>query len=84
MFICTKCGRLEESPRIIVERHGFTWGRGEERLAPCSCGGDFDVAEICKECGEYVPEESMSRTEEGLWLCEECYTISELAKQIAV
>lgn len=71
MFICTHCGNLVEEPRVIRERHGAPYGY-EEYYAFCSCGGEFEEAVECEECGEYVAKNDTYRTEDGRRICQEC------------
>ena len=71
MFICTHCGNLVEEPHVIRERHGSPYGF-EEYYAFCSCGGEFEEAVECEECGEYVAKGDAHLTDDGLRICQEC------------
>lgn len=62
MFICTHCGHLVEEPRVVRENHGLAWGY-EEFYAFCSCGGEYEEAVECEECGEYFAEDDTHITD---------------------
>ena len=71
MFICTHCGNLVEEPRVVRERHGSPYGF-EEYYAFCSCGGEYEEAVECEECGEYVARSDTHLTDDGIRVCQEC------------
>lgn len=68
MFICNECGETFEEPKYIKEHHPYGDGFATEEWAVCPyCEeNDFNVAERCSECGEYV-----SVSNDGM--CDECF-----------
>jgi hypothetical protein len=68
MYICNSCGELFEECEIVEEHHPYGEGSAVEVWVVCPhCGdNDFDKAEKCSRCGEYVAE-----TYDGL--CDICY-----------
>lgn len=68
MYICNDCEEVFEEPKHIEEHHPYGMGYATETFAVCPCcGGDFQEAEECSRCGEYVAE-----LQDGL--CEICYS----------
>lgn len=68
MFICNECGELFEEPKYVFETHPYGDGYATEEWAVCPyCGeNDFNVAEICVECGNYVADLTDGK-------CDKCY-----------
>lgn len=59
MFICMDCGHVFEEPRVEHERMADFWGAPAwEEFGVCpNCGSvEYDTAEQCERCGEWVPE----------------------------
>ena len=69
MYICNECEEVFEQPKVVVERHPWGMGYAEEEFCECPCcgSGNFEEAEECSLCGEYVAE-----LEDGL--CNICYS----------
>ena len=66
MYICEKCGEIFEEPKVI----GNDVDRGE--VCP-GCGRcDFDEAERCEKCGEWVSVDKIHGYGGGPYICEEC------------
>lgn len=68
MYICNSCGAVFETPAVYEEHHPYGSGTATEEFSICpSCRDtDFDEAQKCERCGEYVAE-----LEDDL--CEECW-----------
>lgn len=69
MYICDNCGDvvdIEDLP-TFTEKHPYGETYAEETFInfDCACGGEYQKAEQCERCGEYVLE-----TDEGL--CDVC------------
>lgn len=68
MYICNECGAVFDDPKTYYEHHPYGMGYAEEKWLVCPyCYGDFQEAEQCEECGEYVAE-----LEDGL--CDICHS----------
>lgn len=65
-FICTKCGCEKEELGWEIEPHGEPVS-----YDLCSCGGRYDLAVECEECGEMFPESALSNYD-GIMVCEGC------------
>lgn len=66
MFICKHCGEVFEEPKII----GNDVDRGE--VCP-GCGMDeFDEAERCSECGEWISVDDIHGYGGGPYVCDDC------------
>lgn len=52
-YICTECGKDFELDAVkrYTETHGFTDGPFEEMTCCPYCGGGYELAEVCEECG---------------------------------
>lgn len=71
-YICTDCGRTFDEPHEYEERHGFTHGP-YEKLSCCPyCGGGYEEAVECHDCGEPIPKSEAVLAEEDYYLCENC------------
>ena len=68
-FICTDCGRLKSRLDMCFEPHG-------ELVTDdvCSCGGYFDEAARCPDCGEVFAESALVNYE-GICICSKCRDI---------
>lgn len=68
MYICNSCGLVFETPDVQEERHpyGDTYATEKWYVCPHCKDNDFDEAEKCERCGEYVAE-----LDEGL--CDVCH-----------
>ena len=59
MFICFDCGAVFDEPATYRDSRGEFWGAPVwETCGMCPvCGStEYDTAECCERCGEYVPE----------------------------
>ena len=67
---CTDCGYVFdfEDRRIVEERHGCDYGFHETFSCCPNCGGDFEDAVECHECGEAFTEDEIY----GDKWCEKC------------
>ena len=78
-YICVDCRRQFDEPHVYEERHGLEHGP-YEKLSCCPfCGGSYEEAIECDECGKIVPESEVCFSEEP-WhraLCPECYRAEE-------
>jgi hypothetical protein len=60
MFICLECGNVFEDAKDYEERHPYGEGYASEHFSCCPyCGGDYEDAISCDECGEYFPSEEL-------------------------
>ena len=67
MYRCENCGNVFEDPAIVIERHGFSDGPGEEFGVCPYCNGDYAEAKQCEHCSEWFVEDDLC---EG-W-CDSC------------
>ena len=78
-YICIDCRRQFDEPHVYEERHGLEHGP-YEKLSCCPfCGGSYEEAVECDECGKVIPESEVCFSEEP-WhraLCPECYQAEE-------
>lgn len=67
---CTDCGYVfdYEDRTVVKERHGFDDGFYETFSCCPNCGGDFEDAVECNECGEAFVEDEIY----GDKWCEKC------------
>ena len=67
---CTDCGYVfdYEDRRVVKESHGFDDGFYETFSCCPNCGGDFEDAVECHECGEAFTEDEIY----GDKWCEKC------------
>lgn len=76
MYICTECGHVFEEGEERVESDCLGECHGSpsyEKYRVCpECGGDYDEAVRCEECGHYAPK---SELESGL--CPDCVKKAE-------
>lgn len=68
MYICNNCEAVFETPAVHEEKHpyGMTYATEYWSVCPHCQDTDFDEAEKCERCGEYVAE-----LDEGL--CDVCH-----------
>ena len=90
-YICVDCRQPFDEPRQYVERHGLEHGPYEKQSCCPFCGGSYEEAIECDECGRLVPESEVCcpdvRCQEvpcpdvHCWrvLCPECYQAEEEA-----
>ena len=79
MLICTDCGRVFDSPRHIVERHGLDAPPYEEYDAcPFCFSTDIHPAKQCDLCGGWLTG-TYVETADGQRFCEECYSVRDVA-----
>lgn len=54
MWICNRCGCLIEQAPVYIERM-YQGSKPVEIELPkdCDCGGEFEAASECEECGKY-------------------------------
>lgn len=77
MYICKDCGCVFDEAYSYEERHPYGDTYASEYFSCCpACGGDYDEAVRCADCGEWVSEEELHSE-----LCEECFL--ERRKEIA-
>ena len=69
-YKCTDCGYVfdYEDRRVVKESHGFDDGFYETFSCCPNCGGDFEDAVECHECGEAFTEDEIY----GDKWCEKC------------
>lgn len=77
LYICADCRRQFDEPRRYVERHGLEHGPYETLTCCPFCGGGYEEAVECDECGKVVPESEINYGEHNRVLCEECYAAEE-------
>ncbi len=80
-YICVDCRRQFDEPHVYEERHGLEHGP-YEKLSCCPfCGGGYEEAVECDECGKVIPESEACFSEEPghRALCPECYQAEEEA-----
>lgn len=78
-YICVDCRRQFDEPHRYEERHGLEHGP-YEKLSCCPfCGGSYEEAIECDECGKIVPESEVCYSDEygHKVLCSECYKAKE-------
>ena len=58
MYICNSCGAVFSTPDTHEDHHPYGMGTAAETWSVCpSCRDtDFDEAQKCERCGEYVAE----------------------------
>lgn len=78
-YICVDCRQLFGEPRQYVEHHGLEHGPYEKMSCCPFCGGDYERALTCDECGTLVPESEICLSDRGRDLCAECYAAEEEA-----
>ena len=79
LYICTDCRQRFDEPHRYVERHGLEHGPYEQMSCCPFCGGDYERALTCDECGEVLPESEICLNDHGRDLCAECYAAEEEA-----
>ena len=81
-YICIDCRRQFDEPRVYEERHGLETGPYEKMSCCPFCGGGYEEAVECDECGKVIPESEACFSEP--WhktLCPECYQAEEDAEE---
>lgn len=71
MYICNRCGTLTETLPTYPEYHPYGDSYAVETMTDyrCMCGGEFEEAERCEACQEYLPPWALT---DGLcFLCRE-------------
>jgi hypothetical protein len=68
-YKCLDCGHIfeEGEQQILIDRHGIDFPPYEEHCACPSCGGDYEKAKQCEECGSVFLEDDLT-----CGFCEEC------------
>lgn len=79
LYICTDCRQRFDEPHRYVERHGLEHGPYEQMSCCPFCGGDYERALTCDECGEVLPESEICLNDHGRDLCAKCYAAEEEA-----
>lgn len=72
-YICLDCGYQFDEPREYVETHGLDTPPYEHLSCCPVCGGGYDEAVECSDCGAAVPMSEAQELPNGDWLCENCY-----------
>lgn len=72
-YICLDCGYQFDEPRNYTETHGLDSPPYEHMSCCPVCGGSYDEAVECTDCGEAVPMSEAQELPNGDWLCENCY-----------
>ena len=81
MYICRDCGEIFSKPETYTENHPYGMGYASETFGCCPCcGGDYEEAVKCADCGEYFSDDELI---DGM--CEHCLKMAreEIAKVIA-
>lgn len=81
-YICIDCRRQFDEPHVYEERHGLETGQYEKMSCCPFCGGGYEEAVECDECGKVIPESEACFSEP--WhktLCPECYQAEEDAEE---
>ena len=73
MYVCKECGELFEHPNEWCETHGFDYPPYEEFSECPSCGGNYEEAYRCSECGEYISGKYIM-LKGGKRICDNCYS----------
>ena len=70
MYICNECKEVFEEYDVLYQPLPYGMGSAYEKWHICPyCGdNDFEEAEECEFCGEWVAKESMTGG-----LCKDCY-----------
>lgn len=69
-YICNCCSKHFDEPEEFFDRHPYGDTYAEESFYGCPyCGGSYEEAVECEECGKLVPE---SESYDGY--CSECYS----------
>lgn len=70
-YVCNRCGNAKDELPYITEKHPYGDGFAEEKLTDtsCFCGGDYEEARVCKECGEIKSEADNYFYED---ICDDC------------
>lgn len=78
-YICIDCRRQFDEPRVYVERHGLETGPYEKISCCPFCGGGYEEAVECDECGKVIPESEACYADGYCHrvLCPECYQAEE-------
>jgi DNA-directed RNA polymerase subunit RPC12/RpoP len=58
MYICRDCGEHFEEPKEVVEMEGY--GHCLYSYECPACGGDYEEAVTCLECGELFLEDDLT------------------------
>jgi hypothetical protein len=74
MFKCDSCGRTysEDELPTFTEDYGYDTGIGwlacpQTFVESCSCGGEFEEATMCEDCGNYFLSDEIYNAR-----CEDC------------
>ncbi len=77
MYVCLDCGKLFDSPKKIIEKHGLDSPPYEEFYACPKCGGAYVETTICNVCGNYITNDYIE-TADGNIYCENCYILKNV------
>lgn len=82
-YICIDCRRQFDEPHVYEERHGLEHGPYEKMSCCPFCGGGYEEAVECDECGKVIPESEACYAEGYCHrvLCPECYQAEEDAEE---
>lgn len=72
-YICLDCGYQFDEPRKYTETHGLDSPPYEHMSCCPVCGGSYDEAVECDECGKLFPFGSGHWIDETTLVCESCY-----------
>ena len=61
-YICKSCGEVVDEDELNTVRCKVSdyAGGSYQTFTECTCGGDYEEAKQCAECGEYFAEDEMS------------------------
>lgn len=72
-YVCLDCGHKFDEPRKYAETHGLDAPPYEHMSCCPVCGGSYDEAVECSDCGELIPECEAKQLSNGDMLCGSCY-----------
>lgn len=73
-YICLECGHLFNEPYEYSETHGFGAPPYEELSGCPVCGGSYDEAVECDDCGELFPFSTGHWLNSTTLICSKCKT----------
>lgn len=79
-YVCLDCNYQFDEPRSYTETHGLDTPPYEHMSCCPVCGGSYDEAVECADCGDLIPECEAKQLSNGSMLCEACYEAARAAE----
>lgn len=78
MFVCTDCFAIFDEPKKFEEQHGLDSPPYEITYGCPYCGGNYQEAIYCDNCGEVITNSYVEIDDDNKRYCDCCFVIKNI------